>query len=229
MYCTVYRTVQHRIRAVARISGQGQQKPMWGQDSLSFVEWFFSGGGQNCTRKGPPAPPWLRLCTVLYLTVLCCAVLCCAVLCCAVLCCAVLCCAVLCCIALRFALLYFTLLMYCAVLCCMCCAVQHFLSVKNFFFAFSTYMLFRHWIGCDDLNLSSEDFKNTSEMACQNIANSVKCEVRCQVGYNAVFPNFLNLQCYDNKWIRKNNIGKYVRLPNENAPPRCYSKLSESF
>ncbi|CAB3980949.1 agrin-like isoform X1 [Paramuricea clavata] len=82
--------------------------------------------------------------------------------------------------------------------------------------------------GCDDLNLSSEDFKNTSEMACQNIANSVKCEVRCQVGYNAVFPNFLKLQCYDNKWIRKNNIEKYVRLPNENAPPRCYKPTPKS-
>ena len=84
-------------------------------------------------------------------------------------------------------------------------------------------------IGCDDLNLSSEDFKTTSEIACQNVTNSVKCEVGCQVGYNAVFPNFLKIQCYNNKWIRKNNIGKYVRLANANAPPRCYGKLTENF
>jgi hypothetical protein len=180
---------------------------------------IFLRGGQNCTREGAPAP---SLATPLHSIVSHCAVLCRAVPCRAVLCCATLHCALLC----------STLLCSCTVLCCAACVVLCCTALpisKNFFFAFSTYMLFRHWIGCDDLNLSSEDFKNTSEMACQNIANSVKCEVRCQVGYNAVFPNFLKLQCYDNKWIRKNNIGKYVRLPNENAPPRCYSKLSESF
>ena len=83
-------------------------------------------------------------------------------------------------------------------------------------------MYFLNDIGCDELNLSSDVFKNTSKMDCQFSDNSVKCNVICKSGYDTVIPGFLSLQCYNNEWIRKNDDDSYVKLANVNSPPRCY-------
>ncbi|XP_028410904.1 uncharacterized protein LOC114533564 isoform X4 [Dendronephthya gigantea] len=77
--------------------------------------------------------------------------------------------------------------------------------------------------GCDDLNSTdAESFTNSSTMQCQDKDNSVQCEVKCKSGYNAVFNNFLKLQCYEKQWIRGNNAGAYVVLADVNSPPTCY-------
>ncbi|XP_028411072.1 uncharacterized protein LOC114533678 [Dendronephthya gigantea] len=83
-------------------------------------------------------------------------------------------------------------------------------------------MLKRGKCGCDDLNLSSESFTRSSTMQCQDKDNSVQCEVKCKSGYNAVFNDFLKLQCYEKQWIRGNNAGTYVTLADVNNPPTCY-------
>jgi hypothetical protein len=88
---------------------------MWGQDSLIFVEWFFSGWPKFYKTPAPSLATPLHS-IVSHSAVLCCAVLCCAVLCCAVLCCAVLCCATLHCAALWSALLYSVHVLCCTAL-----------------------------------------------------------------------------------------------------------------
>ena len=81
-------------------------------------------------------------------------------------------------------------------------------------------------IGCKDLTLSGEDFSKTSKISCQKsiIASPVQCSVTCQPGSETAIPSFLKLRCDNDKWIRQNNVGKYVELASSDAPPRCYSK-----
>ena len=93
------------------------------------------------------------------------------------------------------------------------------------------FMYFQNDIGCDELNLSADIFKNTSKMDCRFATsdNSVKCDVTCKSGYETVIPGFLSLKCYNKQWIRKNNDGKYVRLADVNSPPRCYGMCLNSY
>ncbi|XP_028410906.1 uncharacterized protein LOC114533567 [Dendronephthya gigantea] len=77
-------------------------------------------------------------------------------------------------------------------------------------------------IGCDDLNSNAKSFTSSSTMQCQDKDNSVQCEIKCKSGYNAVFNDFLKLQCYEKQWIRGNNAGTYVVLADVNSPPTCY-------
>ena len=79
---------------------------------------------------------------------------------------------------------------------------------------------------CDELNLSGKDFNETSRITCKESLNSndVECTVSCKTGSASAVPNFLNLKCYNNKWIRENSIGKFVQLANVKSPPQCYSK-----
>lgn len=87
---------------------------------------------------------------------------------------------------------------------------------------------FSDYTGCKSLNLGSGDFMTKSKMECESDM-TVKCNVSCKAGYHAVFQDFLKLQCDNTKWLRKNNVGKYVALANPNAPPRCYSELIQTF
>ncbi|XP_028394968.1 LOW QUALITY PROTEIN: uncharacterized protein LOC114519101 [Dendronephthya gigantea] len=79
--------------------------------------------------------------------------------------------------------------------------------------------------GCDDLNSNAKSFNRSSTIQCQDNDNSVQCVVKCKSGYNAVFNDFLKLQCYEKQWIRGNNAGTYVRLADVNSPPRCYENV----
>jgi hypothetical protein len=106
----------------------------------------------------------------------------------------------------------------------LCRAIFHAWSFPVLYFL-SAILIFWHNIGCDKLKLSNGDFNETSKIACTKNTdyNAVECTVSCKAGSKSAIPNFLKIQCYDNKWIRKNSIGKFVELASANAPPQCYS------
>lgn len=78
--------------------------------------------------------------------------------------------------------------------------------------------------GCGGNLEPSEGFNSSSSIACSLRSNSMECNVTCREGHASVFPEFLKLQCEQNKWIRRNNEGKYVPISDLKNPPRCYRK-----